>query len=73
MSSGSVINIRQGFPLNIVPKVALEQPKSRQKIFIYIYIYIYMLLFVTKGSMLDNAAVLGLPMPKAKRVDQNMC
>ena len=32
-----------------------------------------MLLFVTKGSMLDNAAVLGLPMPKAKRVDQNMC
>ena len=66
-----MINIRQGFPLNIVPKVALEQPKSRQKIFIYIYIY--MLFFVTKGSMLYNAAVLGLPMPKAKRVDQNMC
>ena len=32
-----------------------------------------MLFFVTKGSMLYNAAVLGLPMPKAKRVDQNMC
>ena len=78
-SSGSVSNIRQGFPLNIVPKVALEQPKSRQKIYIYIYIYvciyiyIYMLLFVTKGSMLNNAAVLDLPMPKEKRVDQNMC
>ena len=32
-----------------------------------------MLLFVTKGSMLNNAAVLDLPMPKEKRVDQNMC
>ena len=46
VSSGSVINIRQGFPLNIVPKVALEQPKSRQKIYIYIYICMYVYIYI---------------------------